>query len=207
MANEKAILTLEEEQKLLAPINEYTGAIQVQINELRRDGTDRVIALNNHIAIIRENANYSKSEKAALIAKDKEELVAAKAVEAEHKEEVRKLTEKAVRYLDENYDSYYTRVVASCEEQKKQEEVRYTEELAQLKKEHEKELAGLSNAGEIKDEKYVYRNRLFDAKLKHDSTLQEIRDHQHDAFSHRYHLIDLLRLSHFTFAEKQKQKW
>jgi len=37
--------------------------------------------------------------------------------------------------------------------------------------------------------------------------LQEIKDRQHEAFAHRYHLIDLLRLSKFTFSEKQKQKW
>ena len=37
--------------------------------------------------------------------------------------------------------------------------------------------------------------------------MQEIKDREHEAFAHRYHLIDLLRLSKFTFAEKQKQKW
>ena len=30
---------------------------------------------------------------------------------------------------------------------------------------------------------------------------------KHDAYSYKYHLIDLLRLSKFTFAENQAQKW
>ena len=76
-----------------------------------------------------------------------------------------------------------------------------------MEQEHRDTLGKLKDPGEIKDEKYVHKNRLFDAKLKHDATLQEIKDRRHEAFSHRYHLIDLLRLSHFTFAEKQKQKW
>ena len=62
----KAILMAEEEQKLLQPIDEYVGKIQEKINSLRTDGTDRIIALNNHIAVVRENANYIKGEKAAI---------------------------------------------------------------------------------------------------------------------------------------------
>lgn len=208
MANIDKILSYEEEQKLLEPIDSYVGAIQEQINALRADGTDKVIALNNHIAIIKENANYTKDEKNAIIAADKEELVKAKAVEAENKAQISALINDAVSYLDKNYESsYYTPVVKSCKLQKAAEETRYAAELAELKKQHESELAKLTDQGEIKDEKYVYKNRQFDAKLKHDSTLQEIKDRMHNAHAYRYHLIDLLRLSHFTQAEKIKQKW
>ena len=208
MENRKAIITAEEEQKLLRPIDEYIGKIQEKINALRENGTDRIISLNNHIAVTRENANYTKEEKAAIVAEDKKALVTAKAVEQQNKEEVRKLIGEAEKYLDEHYDSeYYSKVVASCREQTAAETARYEKEISRLKAEHQAELAKLKNAAEIKEEKYVFRNRLFDAKLKHGSTLQEIRDRQHEAFAHRYHLIDLLRLSRFTFAEKQKQKW
>ena len=207
MAIENGILSLEEEQRLLAPIDAHVAGIQDKINALRRDGTDNVIALTNHMAIIRENANYTKAEKARMIAEDKQALVKAKAVEAQNKGQVNALIAEAVKYLDENYDTaYYNKVVASCEAQKSAENACYNAELASMKKQYEADLAKLTNAGEIKDEKYVFKNKLFDAKLKHDSTLQEIKDRQHDAFTHRYHLIDLLRLSRFTFMENQKQK-
>ena len=207
MAIENGILSLEEEQRLLAPIDAHVAGIQDKINALRRDGTDNVIALTNHMAIIRENANYTKAEKARMIAEDKQAMVKAKAVEAQNKGQVNALIAEAVKYLDENYDTaYYNKVVASCEAQKSAENARYNAELASMKKQYEADLAKLTNAGEIKDEKYVFKNKLFDAKLKHDSTLQEVKDRQHDAFTHRYHLIDLLRLSRFTFMENQKQK-
>lgn len=208
MANNDKILSYEEEQKLLEPIDSYVGAIQEQINALRADGTDKVTTLNNHIAIIKENANYSKEEKQKIIASDKEELAKAKAVEAQNKAQINKLISDAVAYLDKNFDSlYYAPVAKSCEAQKAEENARYAAELEELKRQHEKELAGLKDQGEIKDEKYVYKNRQFDAKLKHDSTLQEIKDRKHNAHAYRYHLIDLLRLSRFTQAEKMKQKW
>ena len=204
----KAILTAEEEQKLIQPIEEYIGEIQEKINALRTDGTDQIIALNNHMAVVRENANHTKEEKAALIAEDKKALIAAKAVEQKNKPEVKRLIDDAVKYLDDHYDKeYYGRIAASCKEQNAAEMSRYESELLELKKEHQAELAKLKNSAEIKEEKYVFKNRLFDAKLKHESTLQEIRDREHEAFAHRYHLIDLLRLSKFTFGEKQKQKW
>ena len=204
----KLILTAEEEQELLRPIDEYVGQIQEKINALREDGTDKVISLNNHIAVVRENANYTKDEKAAIIAEDKKALDAAKEVEQQHKAKVRSLTDEAVAYLDAHYDKeYYEKVAASCKEQAAEEGARYEKELQKLKEEHQAELAKLKSSAEIKEEKYVFKNRLFDAKLKHESTLQEIKDRQHEAFAYRYHLIDLLRLSRFTFAEKMKQKW
>lgn len=202
------ILSLAEEQQLLAPINETIGGLQKKINALRLEGTDKVVSLTNHMAIVKENANYTREEKAAIIAEDKAALTEAKAVEEKNRAEIKALIGSAVGYLDEHYDKeYYSKVVASCAAQKTEENARYDAELQELKRQHDNELARLKDKGEIKDEKYVYKNRLFDAKLKHDATLQEIKDRQHEAFAHRYHLIDLLRLSRFTFAEKQKQKW
>ena len=37
--------------------------------------------------------------------------------------------------------------------------------------------------------------------------LQEIKDRKHDAFMHKFHLIDLLRMSKYTFAQKQAQNF
>lgn len=208
MANKEKILTLEAEQALLAPIDAYVNGIQQKINALRVDGTDRVTTLTNHIANVKENANYTKGEKANIIAQDKQLLAQAKCVEAQNKAQINSMIDDAVKYLDAHYDKeYYVKVAESCAAQKEMENARYAAETVELKKQHEAELAKLSNEGEIKDEKYVYKNRLFDAKLKHDSALQEIKDRQHEAYTHRYHLIDLLRLSKFSFGENMKQKW
>lgn len=208
MANKEKILTLDAEQALLAPIDAFVDGIQQKVNALRTDGTDQVIALTNHIAIVKENANYTKEEKANIIAQDKQLLAAAKAVEEKNRSQINSLIADAVSYLDAHYDKeYYAKVVDSCAAQKEEEAARYTAEVADLTKQHEADLAKLTSKGEIKDEKYVFKNKLFDAKLKHESTLQEIKDRQHEAYTHRYHLIDLLRLSKFTFAENIKQKW
>ena len=208
MADKNMILSADAEEKLLKPIDEYVGKIQAQIDELRVDGSDKVRSLKNHIAIAKEDKNLSKEEKDSIIAKDKAALEKAKAVEAANKDKVAKLIADAEGYLKEHYDSeYYSKVVASCETEKAAENESYERVKATLKTEHEQTLAKLSDPEEIKDEKYVYKNKLFDAQMTHESRLQEIKDKKHDAFSHKYHLIDLLRMSKYTFMQSRAQKF
>lgn len=202
------ILSVDEEERLLAPIDEYIGSIQQKVNALRVDGTDKVVSLTTHMAVVKENANYTKAEKAKILAEDRTKLEKARAVETANKAEIKSLINDATTYLDAHYDKdYYDKVVASCAAETAAENARYNAELETLKQEHEAELKKLNDPELIKDEKYVYKNRQFDAKLKHGSTLQQIKDRQHNAFTHRYHLLDQLRLSKFTAAEKRKQKW
>ena len=208
MADKNMILSADAEEKLLKPIDEYVGKIQAQIDELRVDGSDKVRSLKNHIAIAKEDKNLSKEEKDSIIAKDKAALEKAKAVEAANKDKVAKLIADAEGYLKEHYDSeYYSKVVASCETEQAAENESYERVKATLKTEHEQTLAKLSDPEEIKDEKYVYKNKLFDAQMTHESRLQEIKDRKHDAFSHKYHLIDLLRMSKYTFMQSRAQKF
>ena len=76
-----------------------------------------------------------------------------------------------------------------------------------MSSEHTKTLSKLSDSKEIKDEKYVYKNKQFDAKVTYQLELQRIKDREHEAFAYRYHLIDLLRMGRFTLAEKLDQRW
>ncbi|MDD5849911.1 MAG: galactoside ABC transporter permease [Firmicutes bacterium] len=206
MANQK-ILTQEEEDKLRQPIEEHVAAIQKKIDALRKDGTDVVVELSNHITLVKEDKNYTKDEQAKLIAEDKKNLAPAKAIEEKNKPEVDRLIAEAEKYLDEHFDAdYYSKVVASCTAQKEKAFSDYSAKMEELKKEHEKILSGLTDKQEIKDENYVYKNRQFDASMVRDRELQEIKDRQHEAFTYKYHLIDLLRMSKFTFSQNQAQK-
>ena len=132
----------------------------------------------------------------------------AKGVEAKNKEEISGLIADAESYLKAHFEKdYYNPVKESCAQEKVAAKERYNQKLAELKQEHEENLKGLSDSQEIKDENYVYKNRLFDAKLQLQNDLQSIKDRRHEAFSHEYHLIDLLRMSKFTFGETRAQKW
>ena len=207
MAENSIIISAEEEAKLLKPIDEYVEKIQKKIDALRVDGSDKVNDLKNQIAIAKENKNLSKAQRDKIIENSKKELENAKKVEANNKEEIKKLIAEAEDYLAKHYKKdYYDVVNNSCKAAKAEENSRYEKVKADLKSEHQKKIASLKDAEEIKAEKYVLKNKLFDAQMAHESRMQEIKDRRHEAFMHKYHLIDLLRTSKFTFPQQRAQK-
>lgn len=207
MAN-STILTADREADLRKPIDEYIGKIQAQIDALRVDGTDKVVNIQNELDNLKRDRIYTAEEKASRESKLKAALETAKAVEAKNKDQISKLIADGESYLKQHYDSeYYQHVVASCKQEKAAALAKYQSAVAQLEKEHQATVAKLTDQQEIKDEKYVHKNRLFDAKMQRDKDLQEIKDRQHAAFDYKYHLIDMLRLSKFTFAESMAQRW
>nr|WP_300184042.1 galactoside ABC transporter permease [uncultured Agathobaculum sp.] len=202
------ILTAEQEVQLRRPIDDYVGNIQDKINDLREDGTDKVIEIQSAMDSLKRDKIYTAQEKTVRLQELQKALEQAKAVEARHKDEVAKLIGDAERYLKAHYDTdYYQAVVASCRQEKVLAAEKYRAAVAKLNQEHQAAVAKLSDAHEIKDEKYVHKNRLFDAKMRLEKDLQQVKDRQHAAFEHKYHLIDLLRMSKFSFGETMAQKW
>lgn len=209
MANGNSkVLTAQQELELRRPIEEHVGEIQAKINSLRENGTDQVVAIQNTIDGIKRDKSRTKSERESAIARLQKELEAAKAVEAKNKDEISKLIAKAEAYLKEHFEKdYYEPVKASCEAEKAEAKAAYQKRLSELEKEHKETVSKLSDHQEIKDENYVYKNRQFDAKVEMQQNLQQIKDRRHAAYTYKYHLIDLLRMSKFTFPEVAAQKW
>ena len=207
MANDR-ILTAEQEMKLRQPIDDYIGKIQAQIDGLRKDGTDQVVAIQNTIDGVKRDRSLTKGEREDRLGELRRQLEKAKAVEAKNKDEVSKLIDQGVSYLKEHFDKeYYQPVKESCAQEKVKAKEKYDKKIADLAKEHQEIVSKLSAHQEIKDENYVYKNRRFDAKMELEKDYQAIKDRRHAAYTHKYHLIDLLRMSKFTFAESVAQRW
>lgn len=206
MANNK-ILTAEQEIALRQPIDDYVGGIQKKIDALRADGTAKVITYENMIDGLKRDRTLSKAEKTTKIAEITKDLDAAKKVENKNKAEIDKLIADAESYLKTHFDAeYFAPVQESCKAEKEQAKACYDAKLADLDKQHKENLSKLSDKKEIKDENYVHKNRLSNAKLELEKEYQEIKDRRHEAFRHKYHLIDMLRLSKFTFTQSRAQK-
>ena len=209
MAKENSkILTADQEMQLRQPIEAYVGAIQEKIDSLRVDGIDKVLSCQNQIDGITRDRNLTKEERDAKIAEVQDVLNKAKEIKEKNKDEISKLIADAEVYLKAHFDQeYYQPVKASCEQEKACAKEQYRKMLEELQKEHQEIVSKITDHKELKDEKYVYKNRLFDAKMKLDKDLQQIKDRRHAAYNYKYHLIDLLRMSKFTFMESRAQKW
>ena len=208
-----AAMRAEEEAKLIEPIRAHVGEIQAKIDALRKDGSDQVQKLKNRIQLLKEDKHIQKDKKDAMIAEATAALTAAQAIESKNQAEVSGLVAEAESYLKEHYEKdYLGPVTENCKRDKENAKARYQARVAELGKEHEKELARLRAEGgadlqqELKDENYVYKNKLFDAKINYEQELQAIKDRRHEAFAEQYHMIDLLRMSRFTFGQAQAQR-
>ncbi|MDY4534750.1 MAG: galactoside ABC transporter permease [Tractidigestivibacter sp.] len=203
-----SILTAEEQAALLQPIDSYVSGIQAKVDELRADGTTKIVSLQSSIDAVKSDRILSRAERDEQVAGYQAEMAEAKQVEAANKGEVAKLIADATGYLKQHFDvEYLNPVKASCDAEREQAKADYQRRLAEIDAEHKKLIGSLSDSQEIKEEKYVHKNKQFDAKVSYQQELQRIKDREHEAFSYRYHLIDLLRMSRFTFAEKMAQRW
>ena len=201
-------LTAEQEMQLRQPIEDYVGKIQKKIDSLRVDGSNKVVTLQNNIDGAKRDRSLTKEEREDRIAKNKAELEKAKAVEAKNKDEISKLISDAEGYLAAHFNKdYYQPLKESCDQEKILAKEKNKQKVAELEKAHQENLSKLTDHQEIKDEKYVHKNRLFDAKMELEKELQQIKDRRHAAFAWKYHLIDMLRMSKFTFMETRAQKW
>ena len=201
------ILSHDEELALRKPIEDYVGKIQAEIDELREDGTNKVLEYSEEIEVLKRDKIYTKSEKEARISELNGKLQKAKEIEAKNKQPINDKIAVAEKYLKDHYQTdYYNKVVESNKYEVQKAKADYDKKLKELEKEHKDILSGLSDKEEIKEENFIYKNRLFDAKLEYTKNMQEAKDRKHDAFTFEYHLIDLLKMSNFSFAEKQAQK-
>lgn len=201
------ILSHDEELALRKPIEDYVGKIQAEIDELREEGTNKVLEYSEEIEVLKRDKIYTKSEKEARISELNGKLQKVKEIEAKNKQPINDKIAAAEKYLKDHYQTdYYNKVVESNKYEVQKAKADYDKKLKELEKEHKDILSGLSDKEEIKEENFIYKNRLFDAKLEYTKNMQEAKDRKHDAFTFEYHLIDLLKMSNFSFAEKQAQK-
>ena len=201
------ILSHDEELALRKPIEDYVGKIQAEIDELREEGTNKVLEYSEEIEALKRDKIYTKGEKEARLSELNSKLQKAKEIEVQNKQPINEKIAVAEKYLKDHYQTdYYNKVVESNKYEVQKAKADYDKKLKELEKEHKDILSGLSDKEEIKEENFIYKNRLFDAKLEYTKNMQEAKDRKHDAFTFEYHLIDLLKMSNFSFAEKQAQK-
>lgn len=201
------ILTAEQEEELKKPISDHIEVIQKQIDELRAEGSTKVVALRNQLTHIRNDHTMDKSEQTLKINGIRKQIEDAKIVESQNKDKVNNLVSEGEKYLKENYNSYYSKVVEATDASIAEAKSAYEARLVELEKAHKDNLSKLSDKHEIKDENYVYKNKKYDALMTFNQAKQAAKDRKHEAFTYQYHLLDNMRMSKFTFGQKQAQKW
>ena len=127
--------TISLETYDLKAVKHEIHIFQKKLADLRKDGSTKLLSLEEEIGILKDDKQVPSEEKKEKIAAYKEEITKAKAVKAGYKEEEKQIVGEAKKYLKENFDTYYHAKKKEAVELKKAEMAKYVEELNALKAE------------------------------------------------------------------------
>ena len=169
--------TISLETYDLKAVKHEIHIFQKKLADLRKDGSTKLLSLEEEIGILKDDKQVPSEEKKEKIAAYKEEITKAKAVKAGYKEEEKQIVGEAKKYLKENFDTYYYAKKKEAVELKKAEMAKYAEELNALKAEFDEKL--LKEKEPLEDEtkdqtaarvailKRTKAARLYELKLNH----------------------------------------
>ncbi|MBR2362819.1 MAG: galactoside ABC transporter permease, partial [Spirochaetaceae bacterium] len=168
-----------------AKLQQYTQ----QLNDLRVDGVNKVLSLQQDIATTKKSKLISAEDKQKLIANFNTQLEAARKVAAANKASEQQLAKEAVAYNNTISKEYKEKVIAQENKRLADLKAAYNQEVAKIKADAQAEINGLSSrysGEELKEEtsvkRYEMRSALFDAKSRYTSAVEKCKDTMNQAF-------------------------
>nr|WP_298681384.1 galactoside ABC transporter permease [uncultured Treponema sp.] len=200
--------------KLLAEdavLSEYTK----RLDELRAEGVNKISAVMQEIAAIRKNKLLSAEEKEAQIAALQKQIEDAKTVAAQHKNEDKALTHKAVQRVNALAAAYEREVKKSEDakaERHKQEYAEKVQSITETAKKKKQDIAA-AFAGKTSEEDRremqqeltaagnTLKSALFDAKNQYETAIGKCKTAKHQVYVDRVQKNIHLRNSKTSFSE------
>lgn len=205
---DEKILSLEENKK----IGEYTSRLQ----DLRKDGTTKLVDSKILLTATKRNKLISEEERKTRIDALEKEIADAKVIASKNKEEDKKISKEAVKYVNEEAKKIQNDVREKQNGRMKKAKEFYTKEVADLKSEfdnREKEIESkYANDPKMhKSEKeicsYERKSALFDAKTRYKEQLNKARSIKNQAYIDHVQKNRELRNGKDNFIENLRLKW
>ena len=200
--------------KLLAEdavLSEYTK----RLDELRAEGVNKISAVMQEIAAIRKNKLLSAEEKGAQIAALQKQIEDAKTVAAQHKNEDKALTHKAVQRVNALAAAYEREVKKSEDAKAERHKQEYAEKVQSITETAEKKKQDIAAAfaGKTSEEDRremqqeltaagnTLKSALFDAKNQYETAIGKCKTAKHQVYVDRVQKNIHLRNSKTSFSE------
>ena len=200
--------------KLLAEdavLSEYTK----RLDELRAEGVNKISALMQEIAAIRKNKLMSADQKNTHIAALQKQIADAKGIAAQHKDEDKELTRKAVQRVNALAAAFEQEVKKSEDAKAERHKQEYDEKIKTITKAAEKKKQDIAAAfaGKTSDEDRkelqeeltaagnALKSALFDAKNHYETALGKCKTAKHQVYVDRVQKNIHLRNSKTSFSE------
>jgi methyl-galactoside transport system permease protein len=200
------------------------------LNNLRRDGVQKIETLNNENSNIRRNKQLEKPVKDKLIAKNKESIQAAKEVRAQNAQEIKEKEKALISYTNEEYK----RLIIGAKAKKKAvteaadaelatsmqkvkddkatklsaEQTRYEAELQSAPKDDKNALKKIHKAHKsaLNDINASFKQQANDITVKRNDAVDAEKDAVHSLYVDKFGVIDAANNRRLPFVYSQQQK-
>lgn len=219
VAKNHPIYSDADKNALLFDLYEKEKKFQDEIQSLRLDGEDKVVSLNSEIKKIKKNRDLDNTVKSKIILNDYDQINLAKTVRKQNSGKIKTLGLEGEILINENYNySYYHYLKINRKHEIAAENIRYKQELKEVSEQNKKDIAEAkalpddnpqlkkAKEGKVRNVTLTAKNKLYDTKFTHKKNLTKFKDNVHSAFVYKYHMIDILRNSRFTMAQRLSQR-
>ena len=174
--NEKIDFSFFNEDEKLA---DYGKALQ----ELRKDGVDKIASLKNHIYALKKNRLIDDAVKISSIEEYKKEIEEAKKTALENKDAEKKLAAEAVAYSNKLFNDNIRDFIKSENQRQKQYKIDYENQISSIMQENEAaKKEAYDDFAETKDSAELNR-KLNVLKFQLNSSLAEAKNKYRDAIA------------------------
>lgn len=201
----------------LAAVKHEIHIYQRKLADLRKDGSTKVLELEEDISAIRNDKLISKEEKKSKIEVLKSEVKSAQEIKHNYKVEEKAIIAEAKNYLNNNLRTYYVAKKQEAKILKTEENALYKQKVEEEKEKfnklilEEKANANASSKEEgnrrLANLKRTHSSKLFELKLNHKKRLADIKTEVHEIYLDIVRYLNSFNDDKLLINEKIAASW
>ena len=199
----------------LSPLEQFQKEVekrQAELNDLRLDGVTKIENLKNEITNVKKNKQLDAETKGKLVEQSKKELLEAKQVRDERKEDVKAKVNELIAYIKTTTDGFINTKKEDNKTKIAELKAKFNEDLASENERYKKALEELNAnkdenySNKLKDLRVEHRQLLGDLKVEYLDKVDKLKDELHQLYLMRFNAIEAANNKRLPIVDDAHQK-
>ena len=199
----------------LSPLEQFQKEVekrQAELNDLRLDGVTKIENLKNEITNVKKNKQLDAETKGKLVEQSKNELLEAKQVRDERKEDVKAKVNELIAYIKTTTDGFINTKKEDNKTKIAELKAKFNEDLASENERYKKALEELNAnkdenySNKLKDLRVEHRQLSGDLKVEYLDKVDKLKDELHQLYLMRFNAIEAANNKRLPIVDDVHQK-
>ena len=199
----------------LSPLEQFQKEVekrQAELNDLRLDGVTKIENLKNEITNVKKNKQLDAETKGKLVEQSKNELLEAKQVRDERKEDVKAKVNELIAYIKTTTDGFINTKKEDNKTKIAELKAKFNEDLASENERYKKALEELNAnkdenySNKLKDLRVEHRQLSGDLKVEYLDKVDKLKDELHQLYLMRFNAIEAANNKRLPIVDDAHQK-